>query len=858
MRGQIHVRGYKSMKQLTVIIRADHHKLTFPREIRKSLEGFRDDSDQDLKSKIQILISFEQIGEDTAGICRKALKKDDFYTITSHDQLSEKTEGRYAVMIYQGDVIQMDMLAIFMKELETNDRGAYRISGNDERLEEGSYLPIWRSTFVEPYVPWINPRGVTMRREHISSFEELMRTDLRSTAVIIKAFLDSRGYGELAYEPFRITLDNISENDYTLLEDVVDDMIAFSEERFGVVEEFLQACLCTLFRKQIASRGAKAPVEKYVKCVSDEVIATHRMNMHDKLYLFEMKYGRQILPECRIADSGQIFLDDLQIARLDRLTFRTDICEVREDTIVFMGRSNLHLLGEDYSVCMITSDNEKYPLQFSEFQPFDRKGLDNETYNSMMQFFVEIPLKDGLNTGFFLEQANGRRLPLRSKLGKFAKVLNGIRMSYFEGGGYIVRYEDAMFFLNKYSRGLHLKYEMQYTRELIRRKRYRVIGYRALYFLDRIVQRKPVWLVADRPHISNDNGEHMFRYLLQTESAKKNDIYFVLREDSPDYPRLKSVGRVLKYGSIRHKVKHLQAEFIICSAFNDLMTNALGKSGHYYRDLQRFHFVYLRHGVSHNDQSAFLNRYRTNIRILVSTSRPEYEGILAGDYAYTEREVKLTGLPRFDNLYDERQKKIAILPTWRKDLQGEMENRSSKRNYVPRFKDSEYFIFYDSLIHDERLLTAMEKYGYTGEFYLHPVFEEQYPDFSDSRRITIGKGVADYQTIFRESGIMVTDFSSVAFDFAYLKKPLIYSQFDEDTFYKHHSWGKGYFTYREDGFGPITKTVDETVDELIYYMENDCQMRPEYLEKVDRFFAYTDRNNCKRVYDAIREVASRP
>ena len=38
--------------------------------------------------------------------------------------------------------------------------------------------------------------------------------------------------------------------------------------------------------------------------------------------------------------------------------------------------------------------------------------------------------------------------------------------------------------------------------------------------------RKPVWLVADRPHIANDNGEHMFRYLQTTEAAKKNNIYF--------------------------------------------------------------------------------------------------------------------------------------------------------------------------------------------------------------------------------------------------------------------------------------------------------------------------------------------
>ena len=63
--------------------------------------------------------------------------------------------------------------------------------------------------------------------------------------------------------------------------------------------------------------------------------------------------------------------------------------------------------------------------------------------------------------------------------------------------------------------------------------------------------------------------------------------------------------------------------------------------------------------------------------------------------------------------------------------------------------------------------------------------------------------------------------------------------------------GKGYFNYREDGFGPVTTTVEQTVDELIWYMEHDAQMKEDYLGRVERFFAYTDRNNCQRVYEAV-------
>ena len=45
------------------------------------------------------------------------------------------------------------------------------------------------------------------------------------------------------------------------------------------------------------------------------------------------------------------------------------------------------------------------------------------------------------------------------------------------------------------------------------------------------------------------------------------------------------------------------------------------------------------------------------------------------------------------------------------------------------------------------------------------------------------------------------DYSSIAFDFAYMKKPLIYYQFDQDKYYTNH-FAKGYFDCERDGFGP--------------------------------------------------------
>ena len=99
---------------------------------------------------------------------------------------------------------------------------------------------------------------------------------------------------------------------------------------------------------------------------------------------------------------------------------------------------------------------------------------------------------------------------------------------------------------------------------------------------------------------------------------------------------------------------------------------------------------------------------------------------------------------------------------------------------------------------------------------------------------------------------MVTDYSSVAFDFAYLRKPIVYSQFDKAEFFGGgHSYTEGYFDYVRDGFGEVEETLENVVDRIIEYMENGCQIKPEYRERIDKTFAFDDKDCSRRVYETV-------
>ena len=87
-----------------------------------------------------------------------------------------------------------------------------------------------------------------------------------------------------------------------------------------------------------------------------------------------------------------------------------------------------------------------------------------------------------------------------------------------------------------------------------------------------------------------------------------------------------------------------------------------------------------------------------------------------------------------------------------------------------------------------------------------------------------------------------------------MKKPVIYTQFDRDEFFTQHTYTQGYFSYEDDGFGPVCYNYDDTVNEIIKMIENDCKMEEKYIQRVENFYEYHDRNNCKRVYEEILKL----
>ncbi len=370
------------------------------------------------------------------------------------------------------------------------------------------------------------------------------------------------------------------------------------------------------------------------------------------------------------------------------------------------------------------------------------------------------------------------------------------------------------------------------------------------------LKRKKIWLYFDKIYKGGDSAEYLYRYAV---AQKDPGIahYYLIDKNTPDYKRLVADGyKPLVRKTFMHRLVFMLADMMVISNSTAYQFNNFGKiNSSFVRDLIDSHAVCVQHGMSVQKIAMAQQRLRDNTRLYFCASKYEIENLSKPIYGYEGQfrsVLKLTGVPRHDGLVDRHKKQIMISPTWR--MQASMKIRTSEgeaRDYNPLFRETSYYRVYNSLINDPRLLEAARKYGYRIKYVLHPIVSVQAKDFDKNEYVDIVPSIGDmsYEDLFCESALMVTDFSGVQFDFAYMRKPVLYLHSNEIP--AHYE--EGTFFYDTMAFGEIAHTNEELIDLLVEYMAAGCQMKPEYVRRADDFFAFSDHNNCKRVYDTMIE-----
>lgn len=358
---------------------------------------------------------------------------------------------------------------------------------------------------------------------------------------------------------------------------------------------------------------------------------------------------------------------------------------------------------------------------------------------------------------------------------------------------------------------------------------------------------REVWLISERGDEARDNAYHLYKYI--RTKHPEIDAYFVITDDSADRAKVSQFGNLVRTNSFCHFVHFIIADKLIS-------THMYGAAPYgkaclpFLKLLPRKKHVFLQHGVTQrglvfNDE---------NLDLFVCSSRLEVE-CLQGSSRKVKQAIQILGMCRYDELQDRAKsnsrKTIVMMPTFRTWL----EDASRLPNRDEIFRNDPYFLFWNRLISDRKLLGVCEKNDITIVFYPHYRSQKYLHNFREcSHRVVIAdRREYDIQDLLINGSMLVTDYSSVFFDFAYMKKPVMYYQFDATKFQKYH-YRQGVFSYQEHGFGPVIDNCDCAVDYIIDRIRSNYRMEDKYVDRVSDFFAYTDKKNTERNFEAICEL----
>ncbi|MDB1941352.1 CDP-glycerol glycerophosphotransferase family protein, partial [Clostridium tertium] len=503
---------------------------------------------------------------------------------------------------------------------------------------------------------------------------------------------------------------------------------------------------------------------------------------------------------------GYSLLRGLDINKIDR-TLIIKNKETKEEIIIKLNSSLRTDLSYIYREDEINYDNcgfEDIRINLEEFG------------NGKWELFIKLKKS---NKNIYYERVEVKLAQFKSKIRKNivldSKIKKIVRLNFDES-------TKLYFQIYDYDKIKYLKLRirekeknLKIIKRLLKEKKYSVaICIFLNKFFKNILLKKDVWLMGERPDTAQDNTYHLYKYIINNK--KDINAVYVIDKKSKDYNAIKGLGTVIQFNSVLHTLYLLNCKYTI----NSYLEKANMYSDDYkviikYFDISKNKKIFLQHGVIGVSRvNHVLHKNRMNYDMFVVSSEFEKNHIIK-EFGYSEKEVKVTGLARWDNLRETKEKKILLMPTWRSWIKSEEE-----------LLKSNYFKTYIDFVNDESLVKMLQKHNIRMTFYPHYQVQKVLSDVKIANPyVTIVKqGEQTVQELINSHSLLITDYSTVSFDFAYMYKPVIFYQFDYDEFYSKH-YNEGPIDHKKDLFGLRVTNKEE----LLNILENNI-----YLKDMDK------------------------
>ncbi|HBM4140244.1 TPA: CDP-glycerol glycerophosphotransferase family protein, partial [Listeria innocua] len=236
-----------------------------------------------------------------------------------------------------------------------------------------------------------------------------------------------------------------------------------------------------------------------------------------------------------------------------------------------------------------------------------------------------------------------------------------------------------------------------------------------------------------------------------------------------------------------------------------------------------------------NTESFERDAHKNYSKVVVSSS--EIVPFYAEAFDVDEKNVLPLGVPRTDRFFNEEYK-VYIKSVF----EGKYPALKNKKviTYAPTFRggpgERQQFVMNLNI----RRLAEQLGDEYVLVLKMHPSVVRGVGIPFDLQEFAFNMSNEDINDVLINTDILITDYSSVVFDFSIMEKPVLFYAYDLESYLGERNF---YYNYEEFVPGPIVRTNEEVIGAI---KANDFDLEKVRVFK-ERFFDDLDGNSAKRI-----------
>lgn len=368
-----------------------------------------------------------------------------------------------------------------------------------------------------------------------------------------------------------------------------------------------------------------------------------------------------------------------------------------------------------------------------------------------------------------------------------------------------------------------------------------------------ITGKKSEWEYGNAPPQFFDNSKYFYLYLVQNTNEK---VYW-LSSSKEEYDLLKSKDLpVVKLNSIKGRLLTLRAKYSFHHYGPEQIDRILQ-----YGSIQ----IDFWHGTPLKKiRYDVVPKPRKNVNILArllnaggceyisSTSSFLSENVLCGAFDVNLCQMLNFGYPRMDIMKYDTETLKKFCDKYSRSLIPYINLSEEKKTflYMPTWRDDDPDYFTKAEINYRRLDYELEKNNAIFFLKLHPLTKDV--NIQGYKNIVQISNDTDIYPFLKFVDILITDYSSIFFDFLPLDREIIFIPYDYENYIKNRQL---YFDYNEITPGVKYNNFDEFINQIQYIDGLDYSSERNKIKKI--FIENYNFDACEKTYKFFNELSRR-